>query len=126
MEVNHGETFQVTSLGRNVNKPNVSMLLFPPLGAPGGGGAINIISNKISKSMHGCAKLLLKHVLPINAKHLIYISLVFSHLNYCVLIWGYKGERLTKHQKRIIRIINHSKYNSHTEPIFKSLKLLKL
>ncbi len=41
-------------------------------------------------------------------------------------MWGYKCERLTKLQKCIIRIISLDKYNSHTEPIFKSLKLLKL
>ncbi len=31
-----------------------------------------------------------------------------------------------KLQKKIVRITSLSKYNAHTEPIFKSLKLLKL
>ncbi len=61
-----------------------------------------------------------------NSLILSYNSLILPHLNYWVLIWGYKCERLTKLQKRIIRIISLGKYNSHTEPIFKSLKLLKL
>ncbi len=57
---------------------------------------------------------------------MIYNSLIVFHLNYRVLIWGYKCEWLTKLQKRIIRIISLGKYNSHSEPFFKSLKLLKL
>ncbi len=69
----------------------------------------------------------LKYCLPISAKRLIYNTVILSHVNYCVLIWGYKCERLTKLQKRFIRIITLiGKYNSYTEPIFKSLKLLKL
>ena len=34
--------------------------------------------------------------------------------------------RLNILQKRAIRIISRSKYNSHTEPLFKALCLLKL
>ena len=34
--------------------------------------------------------------------------------------------RLIKLQKRAIRIITDSKYNSHTEPLLKSLNLLKI
>ncbi len=82
---------------------------------------INIISNKISKSMGVLNKL--KYCLPINAKRLIYNSLILYHLNYCAVIWGYKCEQLTKLQKCIIRIIILGKYNSHTEP---NLKLLEL
>ncbi len=54
--------------------------------------------------------------------------MIASHLNYCILAWGYEHSRLNKIQKsyRVIRIINLSKYNDHTEPIFKKLKLLKI
>ncbi len=47
--------------------------------------------------------------------------MIASHLNYCILAWGYEDSRLNKIQKRVIRIINLSKYNDHTEP-----NLLKL
>ena len=47
------------------------------------------------------------------------------HFNYSVLSWDFNTNRLSKLQKRAIRIISHSKYNSHTEPIMKSLNLLK-
>ncbi len=57
---------------------------------------------------------------------IIYNSLILFHLNYCILVWGYRCERITKLQKRIVRILSLSKYNSHTDPIFKTLKLLKV
>ncbi len=52
--------------------------------------------------------------------------MIASHLNYCILVWGYEHSRLNNTLKRVIRIINLSKYNDHTEPIFKKLKLLKI
>ena len=42
------------------------------------------------------------------------------------MAWGYKGNRLIKIQKRAVRIITLSGYNSHTEPLFKQLNLLKI
>ncbi len=63
----------------------------------------------------------LKHFLSLNAKVLIYNSLILSHLNFSILTWGYQCYR-----KKIVRILNLSKYNAHTESIFKMLKLLKV
>ncbi len=45
--VNNDETFPVTYLGRNVNKPNVSMLLFTHVYYKGGG-----LSNKSIKECY--------------------------------------------------------------------------
>ncbi len=59
-------------------------------------------------------------------KVLIYNSLIVSHLNFCILAWSYQCDRAIKLQKKVIRILNHSKYNAHTEPILKELKLLKV
>ncbi len=56
----------------------------------------------------------------------LYNSLILSHLNFGILALGYKCEKLIKSQKSVIQIIYLSKYNAHTEPIFKELKLLKL
>ena len=68
----------------------------------------------------------LKHILPIDIKRTIYNSLCLPHLNYGILLWGSKCNRIFKTQKRIIRTITCSKYNDHTEPLFKSLNLLKV
>ena len=59
---------------------------------------------------------------------MIYMSLIYSHINYCILIWGNADkstvEPLFKLQKKAIRIISKSNYLDHTAPLFKSLKLL--
>ncbi len=68
----------------------------------------------------------LKHFLPLNAKVLIYNSLILSHLNVYILTWRYQYDRILKLQKRIVSIISLSKYNAHTEKIFKTRKLLKV
>ena len=48
------------------------------------------------------------------------------HINYSILVWGFKSSRISKLQKRAVRMISCSKYNAHTEPLFKSLNLLKV
>ena len=59
---------------------------------------------------------------------MIYMSLIYSHINYCILIWGSADkstvEPLFKLQKKAVRIISKSNYLDHTAPLFKSLKLL--
>ncbi len=56
----------------------------------------------------------------------MHIHFVFFLLNFGILAWGHQCKRIVKLQKKIIRISSLSKYNAHTEPIFKSLKLLKV
>ena len=85
---------------------------------------ISILSNKISKYSGILNRL--KRYLPLYIMRMLYCSLVNSHLIYGILVWGYECHRLEKIQKRIIRIITVSKYNTHTEPLFKALDLLKL
>ncbi len=48
----------------------------------------------------------LKHFVPLNARVMIYNYLILSHINYCILAWGYRCERITKLHKRIVRILN--------------------
>ncbi len=85
---------------------------------------INKIANKISQNLGILNKL--KYLLPIKVKTIIYNSLILSHINFRILAWGYKCDRITKLQKRAVRIISISKHNSHTEPLLKELKLLKV
>ena len=85
---------------------------------------VDKISNKISKYSGVLCRL--KNFLPTNILRMIYCSIIQSNLNYSLLAWGFECDRLIKLQKKIIRIICSSKYNAHTEPLFKTLKLLKL
>ena len=51
-------------------------------------------------------------------KKLLYKSLVESHLNYCLSVWGGAADSLLdpiiKLQKKAIRVATQSKYNAHT------------
>ena len=85
---------------------------------------IQKVSNKISRALGIMYRL--KHYLPTYILRLIYNSLILPFLQYSVLTWGYKTSRLSKLQKRAVRIISCSKYNAHTDPLFKTLNLLKL
>ena len=85
---------------------------------------IQKISNKISRNI-GCLYRL-KNFLPIFTLKLLYSSLILPYLQYGILLWGYKCNRIFKLQKRAVRAISRSKYNAHTEPIFKNLELLKV
>ena len=57
---------------------------------------------------------------------LLYNTLILSHINYCIIIWGYQRNIITSIQKKVMRIINLNTYNSHTEPLFKNVKHLKI
>ena len=83
---------------------------------------IQDVSNKISKTIGILNRL--KNVLPGNILKLIYSSLVLPRIYYCNLAWGHNPGRIIKLQKKAIRIISNSKYNAHTEPLFKKMKLL--
>ena len=85
---------------------------------------IDKIANKISRSIGILNKQ--KHFMPIESKLHIYNSLILSYINLGILSWGYQCDRIIKLQKKAVRIVNLSKYNAHTEPIMKKLKLLKV
>ena len=68
----------------------------------------------------------LKNTLPCNILCTIYTSLIGSQINYGILLWGNNSDRIYKLQKRVVRILSRNKYNAHTEPIFKELKILKI
>ena len=85
---------------------------------------IRKISNKISRVVGIMNRL--KHVLPQSALKLMYDSLINSHLQFCTTAWGYQCNRVTKLQKRALRIMCGAKYNAHTEPLLKRCNILKL
>ena len=67
--------------------------------------------------------------LPKSSLRMLYYSLIYPYFYYCNIVWAstYKTNlrRLVILQKRIIRIINKSHFNAHTDPIFKDLGILK-
>ena len=85
---------------------------------------INKISNKISRNIGVLNNL--KNFLPEKTKIIIYHSLIQSHLNYGLILWGHNCNRILLLQKRAIRTISGAKYNAHTEPLFKKLSILRI
>jgi hypothetical protein len=84
---------------------------------------IDKIGSKISRALGILNKL--KNYLPLHIKINMYNSMIAAHINYGILAWGSNLTRIEKLQKKAIRIITCSKYNSHTEPLLKELNLLK-
>ena len=89
---------------------------------------IQHISNKISKTI--ALLRLLRYIFPKRILKLIYMSLIYSYINYCNLIWGGAYDTVLQPlyilQKKAIRLISNSHYLEHTEPLFKSLELLNI
>ena len=77
------------------------------------------IANKCSRTTGILNKL--KHILPASISLMLYNSLLLPQLNYWILAWGDKCKRLIKLQKKALRIISRpiSKYNAHTDQLFK-------
>ena len=59
----------------------------------------------------------------------LYNSFVYPYMNYCITVWGNTCDSfldpIVKLQKRAVRVIEGAKRYSHTDPIFKKLKILK-
>ena len=87
---------------------------------------INYISKHISKGLYMINKL--KNFLPVNILKTLYSTLVESYLTYGLSAWGNSVHisKLFKLQKRAVRIIDRKSYKYHTDPLFKSLNILKL
>ena len=88
---------------------------------------ISSLAIKISKSIGIIFRS--SFFLSTSSLRMLYNSMILPYLNYCNLVWGsaYKSnlQRIVILQKRVIRIVDKSYYNAHTEPIFKKLNLLK-
>ena len=85
---------------------------------------IDMVSHKIARTVGVMTRL--KNFLPANFLLTLYNSLILPYLNYGLIVWGEKCSKLFTIQKRAVRLMLNAKYNSHTEPIFKELKLLKI
>ena len=89
---------------------------------------ISQVAHKISKSIGVINRA--RFFLPKPCLKTLYYCLVYPYLHYCIIVWGssYKTNlcRLVSLQKRVIRIISKSAFDSHSDPIFKELELLKL
>jgi len=60
----------------------------------------------------------------------VYHALVQSHLQYGIITWGLASQtnirKLQVQQKKAIRLVHKTPYNSHTPPLFRDAKVLRL
>ena len=86
------------------------------------------ISRKISKSIRIIYKS--NFFLPKSCLRILYFSLIYPYLHYCILVWGstYQSnlKRVVLLRKRVIRISNKKEYDAHTSTLFKESMILKL
>ena len=89
---------------------------------------INNLITKLNtnKILIGKSKLLMNQ----DAKRLIYFAHIHSHLMYANTVWsthisGKQKKTIGKIQKYCLRSIANKPYNTHTDPLFKSLKIMK-
>ena len=86
------------------------------------------LNSKIARSIFSIKQL--KNVLPQSCLQTLYFSLVHSHLTYGLLAWGSANasaiNKTALLQKRAMRTVFNTAYNSHTEPLFKLAHIFKL
>ena len=88
---------------------------------------INKVKSKFSSDSLQISRLM--NIFPTKTLVNLYNGLFRPHIELVLLYWGVvqpsKLKGLINCQKKCIRNINKSKYNSHTNPIFKKLNILK-
>ena len=85
------------------------------------------IENKISKNIGVISRA--RNSLKTKELRTLYCTLVLPYINYGVVLWGNNNKtrlnRISKLQKRAIRIISKADYRCDTLPLFNNLGLLK-
>ena len=86
------------------------------------------VKGKLSKCIGILTKV--RNVLNKKGMILLYYSFLYPYLSFCIEVWGKSCPTYLSSlfivQKRAVRLISFSPYLSHTDPIFKSLQILKL
>ena len=89
---------------------------------------IDYISSKMSRSLFSIKQM--KNTLPHTCLINLYNALIHPYINYGLQIWGNARQKylnkIFRLQKRAMRIASNAAYNSHTEPIFKCNRVLKV
>ena len=89
---------------------------------------IQYICSKVSKAVEVLFKL--SSYMPSEILKIIYHALVTPYFTYCITVWGcapqYLINKLLILQKKLIRIVAGATYFAYTNPLFNSLRILKL
>ena len=71
----------------------------------------------------------LRHYVPRITLISVYYAIFFSHLNYCIKIWGQPVfgdvDRISKLQNHAIRVMSFADYGAPVDPLYRDLGLIK-
>ena len=88
---------------------------------------IDSISSKVARGIGILRKA--RPYLNKSTVHQLYYTFVYPYLSYCNIVWGNTYmvhlSKLLIMQKKIVRIIENTKFRAPTEDLFKKLKILK-
>ena len=86
------------------------------------------INSKLSRALVVIKQV--KLYLPKDSLHTLYYSLLHPHITYGILAWGNEKASLLRKtqilQKRSLRIIHNTKFNSNSDPLSKQSGILKI
>ena len=89
---------------------------------------INNIYTKISKASYILCKI--RHYVNLNTLKMIYYSLVYPHLTYCISSWGGAPkttlQSINRLHNKILRIITFSDFKSPSAPLYFKLQMLTI
>ena len=89
---------------------------------------ISQLSKKLSRSNGILSKL--RHNAPLNIRLQVYYAIFYSYLSYGCAMWGLSSESnlniIRILQKKCMRIITFSDFNSHTNQLFLNNEILKI
>lgn len=89
---------------------------------------VKFINTKIARSLFIIKQV--KHFLPYESLRTLYFTLIHPYLSYGITVWGSASSDVFRRtiilQKRAVRTIFNAYYNSHTDPLFKQSRILKM
>ena len=66
------------------------------------------------------------HIPPSYILHTIYNSLILPHINYSLLAWGMKCQKIELLQKKAVRVVHSKSPIAHTNPLFRKMNNLRV
>ena len=89
---------------------------------------VNYLCSKLAKGCWTISKL--RNYVDLHTSRILYYSLIYPHLQYCISSWGRATKSVLKPlsiiQKRVLRLITETPYRTPSAPLFFQLKILKI
>ena len=85
---------------------------------------LHMVSTKISRVTGLLRKL--KYIFPSHILHTIYNYFILPHINYSLLAWGTKCQKIELLQKKAVIVVLSKFPIAHTNPLFKKMNHLRV